>query len=102
MQTSVIATFESNPSVEAVLLDQGGFLGESRAWLEEVWSRFYLRGRVIFDATGTTAQLDYAQPSTGLPFARYFIIDQQGDVSLPYFGHDARKAIDAINALLTP
>ena len=35
----------------------------------------------------------YGQPSIGLPFGRGFIIDQDGRVDRPYFGHQPQAAI---------
>jgi hypothetical protein len=102
MQNSVVKAFEGNPDVVTVLLDQGGARGEDRAWLGTIWDNFHLRGSILFDATGSVALGSFDQPATGLPFGRSFVIDQAGNVSLPYFLHEADRAITAISALLPP
>jgi hypothetical protein len=40
------------------------------------------------------------QPATGLPFGRGFIIDRDGTLAAPYFGHHPAMVIETINALL--
>lgn len=99
MENTIIREFEGNPNVTAVIFCQGGQNGETRAWLETFWSSYYLRGGVIWDETGAVGAL-YGQPSTGLPFGRGFIIDPEGRVSLPYFGHQPQMAIAAIHEML--
>jgi hypothetical protein len=58
-----------------------------------------LRGGVLWDETGEVGSA-YSQPNTGLPFGRGFIIDRDGNVALPYFGHQPQMAIDVIHAML--
>ncbi len=65
-----------------------------------LWSNLALRGGVLFEATGSNSRTNYNQAGGGVPLERYFIIDQQGNVALPYFGHDAAKAIAKIRELL--
>ncbi|MBU0508606.1 hypothetical protein KKH27_07215 [bacterium] len=98
----MIKEFENNPNVVAVMYNEGGRNGETRAWTETVWNNFYLRGGLIFDELGNNGRLIYNQPNTGLPFGRFFIIDPEGNIALPYFGHDAKKAIGTIYSLLIP
>ncbi len=100
MQNTIVKEFENNPQVFAAVFQQGGQNGETREWLEVFWSNYFLRGGVIWDETGTTGGQVYGQPSTHLPFGRGFIIDQEGRVSLPYFGHQPQMAIDEIYELL--
>jgi hypothetical protein len=100
MQQSIIKEFEGNPEVVTVLYNQGGNYGETKVWLKEVWDNFYLRGDVLFDASGQNSLQNYNQPLTDLPFGRAFIIDQTGKVVLPYFTHQADLAIETIYSLL--
>jgi hypothetical protein len=102
MQNSIIKEFEANPCVVTAIYNEGGDRGETREWLETVWDNYYLRGSIIWDATGNISRQAYDQPDTGLPFGRSFIIDRGGDVVLPYFGHDAARAIKTIYGLLDP
>jgi hypothetical protein len=64
-----------------------------------LWDNYYLRGPVMHDSTAV-ASIHYTQPNTGLPFGRNFIIDRDGIVVLPYFGHKPKLAIDTIHELL--
>ena len=100
MQQSIIKEFENNPDVVTVLYNQGGRQGETEPWLKEIWSNFYLRGDIIFDETGENSIMNYNQADTGLPFGRSFIIDQSGNVVLPYFSHQADLAVETIYSLL--
>ena len=68
--------------------------------METVWSRYYLRGNLIWDATGNNSRDYYDQPNTGLPFGRIFIIDQSGNVVRPVFGYDPASMIATIHDLL--
>jgi len=99
MQNTVIKEFLDNPHVEVLSFNEGGIHGETREWLETLWSNFYLRGAVLFDADGTTGAA-YSQPNTQLPFGRGFIIDRDGDIALPYFGHDPQMVIAEIWRML--
>jgi len=53
----------------------------------------------VHDAIWVAAN-EYLQPDTNLPFGRGFIIDRDGTVALPYFGHNPRLVIDTIYELL--
>jgi len=99
MQNTIVKEFAAHPGVVALIFDQGGQNGETREWLETFWGNYYLRGGVLFDETGETGRM-YGQPSTGLPFGRGFIIDVDGRVALPYFGHQPQAAIAKIRELL--
>ena len=99
MQNTIVREFEGNSEVVTLILDQGGSNGETRPWLETFWTNYYLRGGVLWDETGAVGAA-YSQPNTGLPFGRGFIIDRDGAVALPYFGHQPQMAIDFIHAML--
>ncbi len=100
MQNSIVKEFEGNPNVVTAVFEQGGSHGETGDWVQVFWSNYYLRGGLLWDATGTTAGGVYGQPDTHLPFGRGFIIDQEGIVDLPYFGHQPQMAITRIYELL--
>ncbi|MFH1573609.1 MAG: hypothetical protein ABIG68_06465, partial [Acidobacteriota bacterium] len=55
---------------------------------------------VLFEESGQVSRGSYDQPDTGLPFGRGFIIDQQGRIAVPYFGHQPEAAVAAVYALL--
>lgn len=55
-----------------------------------------------FDETGIISSTFYDQPRTGLPFGRGFIIDRQGKVASPYFGHNPPEVIQKIRELRNP
>lgn len=82
------------------LLNAGGFMGESLAWMHLWWENFYLRGGVLWDLMGSVASGLYGQPDTHHPFGRGFIIDQQGNVDRAYFGFDPAMIIERIYTLL--
>jgi len=100
MQNGIIREFEDNPDVVAVIFNQGGANGETLSWLRTVWDNFYLRAKIIWDETGTTGKNTYAQPNTGLPFGRWFVIDRNGYIAAAEFGYDPAKAIRIIYSLL--
>jgi len=100
MQNTIIKEFVDNPDVVTFIYDQGGQRGETKEWCEEMWSNYFLRGSVVFDATGQIAAAYYKQPNTGLPFGRGFIIDKDGKIALPYFGHDPQMVISKIYEML--
>ena len=86
MQNTIIKEFTGHPDVVVAAFQQGGANGETRAWLEVFWRNYFLRDMLIWDETGTVGGQAYAQPNTGLPFGRGFIIDQDGRV-------DTRKMV---------
>jgi hypothetical protein len=96
MQNSVIREFVNNPCAEAVVMQQGDPGWEAWEWAVFYWSNHYLRYKNIFDDGGSVARNGFAQPGIDLPFGRHFIIDQQGIVVQPFFGHDPRLAIHTI------
>ncbi|MHC5112046.1 MAG: hypothetical protein ACYTHJ_19455 [Planctomycetota bacterium] len=100
MQNTIIREFENNPDVVVAVYNDGGTLGESRAWLETWWSNYYLRGSVIVDETGEVSDSSYLQPYTWLPFGRGFLIDADQNVVLPLFGYNPERVIDEIYQLL--
>lgn len=99
MQNTIVKRYLDNPNVETVILDQGNRNGETLERLLLVWSSFLLRGDVLFDEDGSVGGGILGQPSTGLPFARGFVIDRDGRVVLPYFGYDPATIISAIDEL---
>lgn len=100
MQNTIVKEFENDPEVVTFVYDEGGRNGETREWLETMWSNYFLRGEVVFDETGEISRNLFGQPATGLPFARGFIIDRDGTLAVPYFGHEPQFVISTINALL--
>ena len=102
MQNTIIKEFADDSRVFTAAFQQGGSHGETREWLEVFWSSYHLGGNLIWDATGVTGGQLYGQPSTGLPFGRGFIIDQDGRVVRAYFGHQPQMVIDTIHEMLTP
>jgi len=100
MQNTIVKEFENNPNVFVAVFNQGGRNGETRAWLEDFWSHYYLRGGVLFDVNGDIGSNLWGQPQTHLPFFRGFIIDPDGWVIKPYFGHHPQMVIDQIYELL--
>lgn len=100
MQNTIVKEFADNPDVVTFIYDQGGQRGETKEWCEKMWSNYFLRGSVVFEASGQIAAAHYKQPNTGLPFGRGFIIDRDGKISLPYFGHDPQMVINKIYELL--
>jgi len=99
MQNTIVKEFENNPEVVTVLLNSGGYYKETLSWMFTLWDNYYLRGPVMHDSTAS-ASTHYTQPSTGLPFGRNFIIDRDGTVVTPYFGHNPKLAINTIYELL--
>ena len=99
MQNTIVREFEGNADVVTLLFNQGGVMGEDYDWMKTFWDNLYLRGTVVHDATWVAAN-EYLQPNTNLPFGRGFIIDRDGTVALPYFGHNPRLVIDTIYDLL--
>jgi hypothetical protein len=73
---------------------------ESRSTVEAFWRNVYLRGPLIYDAAGGVARNSYAQPSTGLPFGRGFVIGPDQKVALALFGHHPDLIIATIRDLL--
>jgi hypothetical protein len=100
MQNTIVKEFEDNPNVVTAVFEQGGSHGETGDWVQIYWNNYYLRGGLLWDATGAVAGNIYGQPNTHLPFGRGFIIDQDGFVALPYFGHQPQMAIAKIYELL--
>ena len=101
MQNTIIKEFaDRKADVTTVIWNEGGKFGENREWLETVWSNLYLRGTVLCDETGEVSQQSYGQPYTGLPFGRGFLIDPEGRVVLPHFGHQPAMVIDRIREVL--
>lgn len=96
MQNTIVKEFMDNPSVVTAPLNQA----ESRSWVETFWTNYYLRGGLIWDQAGNIGGNAYSQPNVGIPFGRGFIIDQEGRVALPYFGHQPDMVIETIYDLL--
>ena len=100
MQNTVIREFQDHPDVVTAVYHEGGRLGETGDWMRTFWDNYYLRDKVIWDASGSVGQPNYKQPATGLPFGRGFIIGRDGKVVLPYFGHRPEFVIETIRSLL--
>ena len=100
MQNSIDAEFENNPEVVVAVFNEGGSHGETLDWVQLWWDNVALRGSIIWDETGAVGSGLYGQPSTNLPFGRGFIIDREGIVDTPYFGHQPEAAIARIYELL--
>jgi|GEM_PF-4870147 len=96
MQNTIVKEFAHHPRVATAVMSQA----ESRSTLEKFWRNVYLRGQMIFDPTGETAQRAYAQPDVGFPFGRAFVIGPQQTVVLPLAGYDSELIIDTIYDLL--
>jgi len=99
MQNTIVKEFEGNPDVVTLLFNEGVVLDETYAWMKTFWDNIYLRGTVVHDSLWAFSG-EYRQPNTNLPFGRGFVIDRDGTVALPFFGHNPRLAIDTIYALL--
>jgi hypothetical protein len=99
MQNTIVKEFEGNPDVVTLLFNEGVVLDETYSWMKTFWDNVYLRGTVVHDSLWAYSG-EYRQPNTNLPFGRGFIIDRDGTVALPFFGHKPQLAIDAIYALL--
>lgn len=100
MQNTIVKEFEENPSVVTAVFQEGGRQNETYDWARTFWSNYYLRGTVIWDQSGSVGQTNYQHPRTGLPFGRGFIIDQNGDLALPTFGHNPKSVTRTIYSLL--
>jgi hypothetical protein len=74
--------------------------GETQSTLETFWRNVWLRGPMIFDATGDIATVAYAQPPTLLPFGRSYVISKDKIVVLPHFGYDPDFVSATIDQLL--
>jgi hypothetical protein len=96
MQTSLIRQFVNNDCVEALTYQQGNASTEEYDWAVLYWENHFLRYRNIFDAEGRTGNRTFAQPQIGIPFGRHFVVDQNGEVVLPFFGHDPLLAQQTI------
>ena len=99
MQNTIVREFEGNADVVTLLFNQGGVMGEDYDWMKTFWDNLYLRGTVVHDAAWVAAN-EYLQPNTNLPFGRGFVIDRDGTVALPHFGHNPKLVIDTIHDLL--
>jgi len=99
MQNTVIKEFENNPEVEVFIMQQGGWFQETYAWAKTFWNNYYLRCRIVYDPNGAIGW-QYDQPYIGIPFGRSVIINRDGTVHLPIFGHQPRLVIQEIYKLL--
>lgn len=96
LQNSVVAEFEGHPQVVTAIMSQK----EQAPVLEEYWDNLYLRAPMIFDLFGATAQFAYAQPPTGLPFSRGFVIGPDQIVVDTIFGANSERVIAEIRSEL--
>jgi len=100
MQNTIIKEFEGNSNVVTAVFQEGGRQNETYDWTRTFWGNYYLRGTVIWDESGSVGQGNYLHPRTGLPFGRGFIIDPNGDVAVPTFGHNPKFVTRTIYSLL--
>jgi hypothetical protein len=99
MQNSIIREFEDNEQVLTAVFNPGDSHSETLQWTQHFWDNNFLRGSFFYDEEGLVDSL-YEQPQTGLPFGRGFIIDQDGLIDTPFFGHQPQMVIDRIYELL--
>lgn len=96
IQNSLAAPFADHPQVTIAMMSQK----ESAAVLERYWRNVYLRAPMLFDLSGATSFVAYAQPPSGLPFSRGFLIGADGVIEETWFGFDADRVKEAIDARL--
>jgi len=80
------------------LFQQGGSHGETWDWVQQYWAAHFLRDQAIWDETGMLGGTQFAQPDTGLPFGRQFILRPDGTLALPHFGHAPVEVIPQVYA----
>ncbi|MFO0829300.1 MAG: hypothetical protein U0572_14275 [Phycisphaerales bacterium] len=98
MQNSLGAIYENHPQVVVALMSQK----ETAALLQEYWRNVYLRMPLLFDLPGNVSFIAYAQPLSGLPFSRGFLLAPDQTIVGTYFGFNADRVIDAIRRQLAP
>jgi thiol-disulfide isomerase/thioredoxin len=98
MQNSLGAKYENHPQVVVALMSQK----ETAAVLQEYWRNIYLRMPILFDLPGTISFIAYAQPISGLPFSRGFLLAPDQTIVDTYFSFNADRVIDAIQRQLAP
>jgi hypothetical protein len=91
-----VKTFAGDPRVVTAILSDS----ETPDVLQTFWSNLYLRGRMIVDPDGRVASGEFAQPATGLPFGRLFVLTQDRTVELPLFGYNPQRVVDVVRDLL--
>ena len=97
MQNNIIKEFVDNENVVTALVNHAEDLG----WVNAYWRNLYLRDLLLHDPSSDGVAVgSMAQPNTGMPYGRYFIIDQDGRVALPYLLHQPELAISKIYELL--
>lgn len=96
MQNTIVKEFQDDPRVVTASMSQG----ESGETLETFWRNLYLRGTMIFDLNGQVAGNDYAQPFTGLPFSRTFVLGPDHRVVLTQYGYNPKRIIEQTHELL--
>lgn len=92
----MVKAFANDPRVFTAVISDS----EDVTLLETFWSNLYLRCPLIIDPTGAISGGEFAQPKTGLPFGRLFVLAQDRTVELPLFGHNPQRVIDTVQALL--
>ena len=78
------------------MLQQGDETREAYEWALLYWESHYFRNEVIWDDDGGLGRDTLSQPQTGLPFGRNFIIDADGVVAAPSFGHAPQSTIESM------
>lgn len=96
IQNTVAAEFLADPRVEVVIVSQS----EPESELHDFWTNLYLQGPMLFDAGGYVGGQLYAQPFSGLPFSRGFLIDPNQTVTHPFFGYNPDLIMSSIYGLI--
>ena len=102
MQNTIIKEFEGNLNVETYVLDQADKVTETKEWVAFWSTKFFQRKPMLYDQDGLVGLGPFSQPNVGnMPFGRGLIIDQDGNVAMPFFGHQPDRVIETIYSLLS-
>ncbi|MBL9118441.1 MAG: hypothetical protein JNL80_00835 [Phycisphaerae bacterium] len=93
VQNALASRFETHPQVVLAIMSQK----ESASLLQQYWSNIYLRLPLLFDLPGTASFVAYAQPPSGLPFSRGFLVGPDQVIKETWFGFNADRVVKAIN-----
>lgn len=101
MQNTIIKEFAGNPNVATFVLNENQQSRDPESWVSLWATKYYQRAPMIYDADGTIGSTTFSQPNCGnMPFGRGFIIDQNGVMLKPFFGHQPQMVISTIYKLL--
>ncbi|MDD3321998.1 MAG: T9SS type A sorting domain-containing protein [Paludibacter sp.] len=101
MQNTIIKEFAENPNVATFVLNENQQSRDPESWVSFWATKFYQRAPMIYDEDGTVGSTIFSQPNAGnMPFGRGFIIDQNGIMLKPFFGHQPQMVISTIYDLL--